>query len=139
MSSPPFFNLAKYIKLEAKLLYLNVITILSGVFFLLLGVYWSLLFWWTKNHSTPPIKRNFSTFVSFYWILSLYFAAVMSLLTCEVIRKYHVIFSPAKTLDLDDHVMIKIAFSLMLIYLCFCIGAVTVTKLQAIVFNGWKK
>lgn len=117
---------------------------------MLLDVYWIMLYWWsraTRSHLQLS-KRDFSSVGFFWWLLVLYFVAVLTFLLSEVSRKYNVIFGGAvSTSDSStnghggdgkvDVILIRTAVVSMLLYLYFCIAVFLVIKLEGIVAKRW--
>lgn len=123
----------------AELSRVKIITILVGLFLMLLEVYWIVLYWWSKSPSNVPLhQRDFSALGFCWWLLSLYFITVLLFLLDEILRKYGILFgSNSNSSDSADVFMIKTAFVCMVIYLYYCFIIFLVTKLESIVSRRW--
>lgn len=79
----------------AEVLPAKTYTILAGFLYLMLGVYWMALLWWSK--CTKPVKdthfRSFSGMAFFWWLLCMYYCVVTTALAMEVYAHRDIIFS----------------------------------------------
>ena len=74
---------------------------LAGLFFVLLGLYWLLVLWWSRpmRSSLPLHLRNFSTMALLWWVLCMYFVGVASALAVQVIECGDLIMAPGSEGD----------------------------------------
>jgi hypothetical protein len=125
----------------------NTITILAGVFFVLLDVYWAAVYFWSrlKHRNTTLYHRcDFSVLGFCWWILSVYFIVVLAFFLDELHKNYRIIFgsgtpstSDKAYTDSTDVLMIKTAFVCMVAYLYFCTAVFAVMKLERIISKRW--
>lgn len=110
---------------------------------MLLEFYWLILYWWRTHACLKPNKYDFSTLGFCWWLLSIYFTAVLTFLLSEVIRRSDIIFGGGTTSGSSNGdrnvevVLIKAAFISMLLYLHFCIAVFLVMKLEGVVSRSW--
>lgn len=146
-----------WLKDEKELLGAKIATVLSGLFFILLELYWVTLFWWSRpaRSHLPLRKRDFTPLGFLWWLLSLYFIAITISLTTEVVRKFDVIFgsrsepvpdtgSRSETVEtrsetVGDTWMIKAAFVSMLVCLYGYVALFLIMKLEDVVADKWKR
>lgn len=78
----------KDVDATAELYTAKIISTLVGVFFMLLGIYWILVYWWSRHgNNGPNAHRDFSPLAILWWLLSLYFTGVFFSLLTEAIDK----------------------------------------------------
>ena len=126
-------------KANAELFAAKIATILSGLFFILLEVYWLMLFWWSRparssSSEVPFRSRDFTPFGLMWWLLSMYFVAVLTSLLTEVIRHFHAVFGSSDT----DLLPVKAAFVCMLVCLYVYVAIFLIIKLERCVSDKWK-
>lgn len=128
----------------------KIATILAGVFFVLLEVYWLALYWWRRiaGGRYQPSKRDFSALGFCWWLLSLYFIVVLTFLVGEISRKSDIVFGTVASSNGNnsssdggdgnvDVVLVRTALVSMVLYLYFCIAVFLVIKLEGIVSRRW--
>ena len=78
----------------AEILPAKIHTILAGVLYILMGLYYLLLLWWSKctKLTKDSHYRDFSAMALCWWLLSMYFSAVTTGLSMEVYNQRHLIF-----------------------------------------------
>lgn len=115
----------------------KVATMLSGLFFVLLEVYWVALFWWSSPARCTRVsltRKDFTPFGFLWWLLSLYFVAVLTSLLTEVLKNFHAVFGSSDT----EVLPVKAAFITMLICLYSYAAIFLIMKLEEIVARKWK-
>lgn len=74
----------------------RILTLLSGVFFVLLAAYWLVLFWWNKFYKAGRMEahhKDFTPMAALFWLLTVFYTAVLTALTVEVIQNRDIILS----------------------------------------------
>lgn len=85
----------------------KAMTMLAGIFFILLGLYWLLVLWWSRECTDPlPLRyRNFTCMALLWWTLCMYFFGVVAALTVEVYEKSDLIVTLGNATSEDYHSM----------------------------------
>lgn len=83
----------------------KALTMLSGVFFVLLGLFWLLVLWWSRPTRTPLPShfRNFSVIALLWWTLCLYFMGVATALATEVYEQSDLIATLGNATSKNDY------------------------------------
>ena len=70
-----------------------IISALVGLFFILLGIFWALVFWWSKISNKASKLISFSLIVTLWFILCFFSVAIASALTTLIVVKHdHFVF-----------------------------------------------
>lgn len=105
---------------------------LGGVFFILIGFYWILVFWWTRISDNASQRVSFSVLTIIWFVLAMFFVGVTAALATEVYEHSQVIANftsdlPCKEESMDTlpyhyNIIPLLALSSMilvwLVYLC---------------------
>ena len=63
-----------------------ILMALVGIFFILLGFYWILVFWWSKINRMSSNAVSFSVVVTLWFVLCLLSVAITSALTTQIVQ-----------------------------------------------------
>ncbi len=73
----------------------KIFTILAGLFYIFIVLYWLLLYRWSRCSRTtkPTHQRSFSTMALLWWLLSMYFCGVTVALATQIYQHSDLILS----------------------------------------------
>lgn len=125
-----------WLRKERNLLHAKIATMLAGIFFVLLGLYWVTVFWWSRSiHNHVPLhKRDFSPCEFLWWLLSLFFIGVLSSLATQVQEHHNEIFNDSRSgsgggmsisesnddgLEANNWIILVALFSMVLFWLIY--------------------